>query len=98
MITEDMCEIDISILIEEDSATYEYNSFARRYHAYMNIWSPLIGEILNCKRDKYAVSIIRKNSWENESIAGHVPENISKCCPMFLMIPNTTIEVQVVGK
>ena len=70
----------------------------------MNIWSPLIGEILNCKRepsnevDKYAVAIIRKDSWENESIVGHVPENISKCCSMFLTIPNTAIEVQVVGK
>ena len=68
MITEEMYEIDILILIEKDSATYEYNSFARGYHAYMNIWSPLIGEILNCKRepsnevDKYAVAIIRKDS------------------------------------
>ena len=39
--------------------------------------------------DKYAVAVIRKESWENESIVGHVPENISKC---------TVIEVQVVGK
>ena len=48
--------------------------------------------------DKYAVAIIRKDSWENESIVGHVPENISKCCSMFLTIPNTAIEVQVVDK
>ena len=56
----------------------------------MNIWSPLIGEILNCKReplnevDKYAVAIIRKDSWKNEAIVGHVPENIS----MLLSVPN----------
>ena len=48
--------------------------------------------------DKYAVGIIRKDSWESESIVGHVPENISKCCSVFLTIPNTAIEVQVVGK
>ena len=44
--------------------------------------------------DKYAVAIIRKDSWENESIVGHVPENISKCCSMLLTINNTAIKVQ----
>ena len=29
-----MYEIDIPIYIEEDWITYEYNSFARGYHAY----------------------------------------------------------------
>ena len=48
--------------------------------------------------DKYAVGIIRKDSWESESIVEHVPENISKCCSIFLTIPNAAIEVQVVGK
>ena len=52
MITEDMYKINITILIEEDSVTYEYNSFARGYYAYINILIPLIGEILNCKREK----------------------------------------------
>ena len=51
MITEEMYEIDIPILIEKDSATYKYNSFARGYHAYVNIWSPPIGEILIFKRE-----------------------------------------------
>ena len=99
-----MYEIDIPILVEKDSATHECNSFARGYHAYMNIWSPLTGEILNCKREpwnkvgKYAVDIIRKDSWENESTVKHVQKNISKCCSMFLTIPNTAIEVQLVGR
>ena len=48
--------------------------------------------------DKYAVAIVRKDSWENESIVGHVQENIPKYCSMFLTILNTSIEVQVVGK
>ena len=48
--------------------------------------------------DKYAVGIIRKDSWESESIVEHVPENISKCCSIFLTILNTAIEDQVVGK
>ena len=36
--------------------------------------------------------------WEKKTIIGHVPQNISKTCSMFLKVPNTSIEVQVVGK
>ena len=50
------------------------------------------------KMDKNAVAIIRSDSWEKETIAGHVAQNISKTCSMFLNVPNTLIEVQVVGK
>ena len=48
--------------------------------------------------DKNAVAIIRSYSWEKETIVGHVSQNISKTCSMFLKVPNTSIEVQVVGK
>ena len=51
MTTEEMYEIEIPIITEKNLATYEYNSFARGYHAYMDIWNPLIGEILKCKRE-----------------------------------------------
>ena len=37
MIAEKMYEIDIPIYIEKDWVTYEYSSFARGYHDYMNI-------------------------------------------------------------
>ena len=77
---------------------YEYNSFARGYHAYMNIWNPLVGETLKCKQepsnevDKNAVAIIRSDSWEKETIVGHVPQNISKTCSMFLKVPNIQLK------
>ena len=51
MTTEEMYEIEIPIITEKNLATYEYNSFARGYHASMDIWNPLIGEILKCKRE-----------------------------------------------
>ena len=63
-----------------------------------------MGETLKCRQepskevDKNAVAIIRFDSWEKKTIAGHVPQNISKTCPMILKVPNTSIEVQVVGK
>ena len=48
--------------------------------------------------DKNAVAILRSDSWEKKTIAGHVPQNISKTCSMILKVPNTSIEVQVVRK
>ena len=68
MITEKMYEIEIPIIIERKLATYEYDSFARDYHAYMDVWNPLIGDILKCKResanevDKRTVAIMQSNS------------------------------------
>ena len=104
IITEVMYDIEIPISIEKDLETYEYHSFARGYHAYMNIWKPLIGEVLTCTRepsnevDKNAVAIIREDSWGKRSIVGHIPENFSRFSSMFLTIPNSRIEVQVIGK
>ena len=60
----------------------------------MNIWNPLVGESLKCRQepsnevDKNVVAIIRSGSWEKEG----------KTCSMFLKVPNTLLEFQVVGK
>ena len=70
----------------------------------MNTGNPLVGETLKCRQelsnkvDKNAVAIIRSDSWEKEAIVGHVAQNISKTCSMFLKVPNISIDVQVIGK
>ena len=70
----------------------------------MDIWNPVIEEILKCKReptneiDKHAVAIMCSDSLGNESVIGHIPHNISKFSSMFLIIPSTVIEVEVLGK
>ena len=70
----------------------------------MDIWNPVIGEILKCKReptievDKHAVAIMCSDSLGKESVVGHIPQNISKFSSMFLTIPSTAIEVEVLGK
>ena len=46
-----MYEVEIPIIIENNLAAYEYDSFASGYHKHMDIWNPEIGEILNCKRE-----------------------------------------------
>ena len=48
--------------------------------------------------DKLAVTIMRLNSLRKELVVGYIPQNISKFFSMFLMIPFTSIEVEVVGK
>ena len=69
MIPEEIFEIEISIIIENNLATYEYDSFARDYHVYIYIWNPLL-ILLKCKResankvDKPAVAIMRSNLFE----------------------------------
>ena len=99
-----MYEMEIPIIIDKDLVTYEYDSFARGFHVYMDIWNPVIVEILKCKReptnevDKHAVAIMCSGSLGKESVVGHIPHNISKFSSMFLTIPSTAIEVEVLGK
>ena len=38
------------------------------------------------------------DSLGKESVVGHIPHNISKFSSMFLTIPSTAIEVEVLGK
>ena len=63
------------------------------------MWNPLVGDTLKCRQepsnemDKNAVAIMRSDSWEKETTVGHVPQNISKTCLMFLKAPNISIEV-----
>ena len=64
----------------------------------------MIGEILKCKReptnevDKHAVAIMCSDALGKESVAGHIPHNISKFSSMILTIPSTAIEVEVLDK
>ena len=97
-----MYEMEIPIIIDKDLVTYEYDSFF--FHVYMDIWNPVIGEILKCKCEptnevnKHAVAIMCSDSLGKESVVGHIPHNISKFSSMFLTIPSTAIEVEVLGK
>ena len=104
MITEEMYDMEIPIIIDKDLVTYEYDSFARGFHVYMDIWNLVIGEILKCKREpknevyKHAVAIMCSDTLGKETVVGHIPHNISKFSSMFLTIPSTAIEVEVLGK
>ena len=59
----------------------EFNSAIRGHHIYKEIWSPDVGEELQCKmehgniHDMYAVAVTRENI-----VVGHLPRNISTPC------------------
>ena len=68
-----------------DLQCLEIQSFARGYHAYMDIWTPVIGQTLLLKReptnpkDKNSVAL-----YEDDSIIGHVPYNLAPYLSRFL--------------
>ena len=63
----------------------EIESFVRGYHAYMDKWTPEIGQTLLVKReptnpkDKNAVAV-----YEEDCIVGHVPYNLAPYLSRFL--------------
>ena len=81
-------EDSMDILIDGRFSEKSFDSFVREFHVYKGIWSPLIGEELNCKKevenkyDKFAVAIYR-NTLVDESVVGHVPLNLSKFFSSF---------------
>ena len=90
---------EIPILIDMNLVRWSISSYLRGYHAYMNIWNPLVGDdALFCRKenanvhDAHAVAIIVGNN-----IVGHVPENICGFFWRFLSLPQTTIRAEVVG-
>ena len=57
----------------------------RGYHVYGTVWSSIIGEILNCERDRhsasdrYAVAVMKTGF-----VVGLLPRKISRVCSLFL--------------
>ena len=55
------------------------SSCIRGFHVYREIWTPVIGEVLTCKRqpsnmvDRYAVRVVK-----GTETVGHLPKKISK--------------------
>lgn len=60
-------------------------SCVRGFHVYQDVWVPVIGETLPCRRetdnseDRYAVAY-----YKSEEVVGHVPRKISRLCAAFL--------------
>ena len=77
----------------------EFDSYIRGYHAYQDIWNPVVGESLLLKRepdnsvDSSAVAV-----WREDEIVGHVPFNIASVLSQFLRRDCNQGFVEVTGK
>ena len=100
---ENSFDFEIPILIDNSFSVLKHNSYARGYHACMDIWKSLIGDDnLRCKReddnihDENAVTVIHSNHI-GPRVVGHVPLLYSSTFKKFLSLPNYTIRVLVTG-
>ena len=97
-------DVEIPILIGNSFSVLKHNSYARGYHAYMDIWKPLIGDdSLRCTQEddnihnKNLVAVINSNHI-GPPVVGHVPFLYSSTFKKFLSLPNHTIRVLVTEK
>ena len=68
------------------SMEIEVESCIRGHHVYSTIWTPVLGELLSCKRelgnakDQYAVVVCRVDG----IVIGHIPRKVSFLCAIFI--------------
>ena len=73
--------------------TFEHHSSVRGFHVYQSVWTPIIGEVLNCVRktsnrhDPFAVKMVKSPI----GVVGHVPKYISSICSLFLRKGGTIV-------
>ena len=64
---------------------FELEAMIHGYHEYQTVWSPVQGELSDCRRepgdrhDPYAVAVI-----QSSMLVGHVPRRISSLCSAFI--------------
>ena len=83
-----------------DSRPFEFTftSFATGHHIYHETWSPVIGEVVGCRReptnvhDRHAVAV-----YKDGEIVGHIPRTISKPC-RYALLAGASIYGVVVGE
>ena len=70
----------------DSSSKFKIFSFIRGYHAYIEIWTPPVGDCLSLvreeanPRDKNAVAVILPT----KTVVGHVPYNLAPIFTQFL--------------
>ena len=84
----------------------QFTSVIRGHHVYKSIWTPTLGEKLNCREDdrkeakqhdEYAIGTYLENNTSNE-LAGHVPMELSYLIYTFLRAcKDNEVSVKVTG-
>ena len=77
---------------------FTFDSFITGHHIYKDVWDPVIGEIIQCRRepsnkyDNNAVMLFKENL-----TIGHVPRQIAPYCA-YILLNCGTIEAEVTGR
>ena len=95
-------DTDIPIVVENTFSVLKHHSYIRGYNAYMNIWTPIIGDDnLLCKQErdnKHDENAIAALKCSGTSYCWHVPFCYSSLFMKFLSLPYHCIKVCVEGK
>ena len=77
---------------------FHINSYIRGYHAYMEVWTPVLNEELILQREPTNVVDINAVAVKKEGvIVGHVPFNLAPCFSAFLRRETNSGFAKVVG-
>ena len=78
---------------------YRMTSCVRGYHRYKHLWTPVVGQKYNCKRepsnryDTYAIAV-----HHDGNIVGHVPRDYSEVFSSFLDDPEVTLCCEIIAE
>ena len=90
-------------MLEKDhvAEVFEYSSYIRGYHAYLDIWTPVTGEVLPCFRepsnteDSEAVAVTRRDY--KSCVLGHLPRYFCKWVSRFLKKSTNKAMAEIMG-
>ena len=77
----------------EELQVLEINSYIRGYHAYQDVWTPVLNESLLVKREPN--NIIDSNAvavYQDDLIVGHVPYNLAPSFSFFCREKSTGVQ------
>ena len=83
----------------EELQVLEINSYIRGYHAYQDVWTPVLNESLLVKREPN--NIIDSNAvavYQDDLIVGHVPYNLAPSFSFFLQREVNKAFAEVLGE
>jgi len=65
--------------------TFQKESCVRGYHIYRELWDAVVGEELECQRERgNATDMYAAAVFKDSIIVGHLPRKISRICTLFI--------------
>ena len=79
-------------------STITIDSSIRGHHVYRGVWTPVIYQVLICKRERHNIHDLFAVAVHKEStVVGHVPRHISAMCHTFFGKVGVVLRVRLRG-